>query len=352
MSQSDRFGVRDLNAPWYLGVPTFGRAPLVRPDAVPDGAVAIAGAPIDEYATSSARSGMRWGPRRIREASLRQTVYLGTQTDHGLVNLQTGRVTGWPEKMPLVDTGDAPVVHHDAAGQIAALSDHVAAASRTSRVTATLGGDHFVAYPAVDGWVRGWRERKQDLRAGFLLVDSHTDFVDERLLGGRYGHGTCVRRIAEIPEIQRLAFFGINGTSEPEQLRIMKERGFQLFTASYVRRVGPREAMRKVLSYVAEDVDVLYVSLDIDVVNNAHAPATGSFVFEGLSGIEFLEALRELSQCEVVTGVDICEVDPEIDPSWRTELLAAHALFTVFGHHLYEQLEPIPEEELEGVVFK
>jgi arginase family enzyme len=349
MAEMDRHGVRDLNAPWYAGSPSFARAPIVDPGAVPQGDVAVIGLPIDEYATSSQRSGMRWGPRRIREASLRWVRYYGTETDAGILDIRGGRVTNWPERMPIVDAGDAPVIHHDVHGQIEAARDYIGSASRTSSVTVTLGGDHFVAYPAADGVISAWRERQPNLRVGFLHIDSHTDFVDDRLGQGKYNHGTCVRRIAEIPEVRRIAWFGLNGTSEPNQFQLMKERGFRAFTSFYTHRVGPEKSMSDALDYVLDGVDILYVSIDIDVVNNAHAPATGSSVFEGLSGHEFMDAMRTLATADALAGIDMCEVDPDIDGSWRTELLASSALLTVLGRRLYREVDVIPRDELREV---
>ena len=348
-AQQDRFGVRDLNAPWYAGVPTFARARSVRPEDVPTGEVAIVGVPIDEFATSSQRSGMRWGPRRIREASLRQARYLATTTDIGLLDIRSGRVTGWPDHMPMVDTGDAPVIHHDVQGQLDAISAHVRSASLTSSVTVTLGGDHVVAFPAARGVVEAWRDRQAGLKVGFLHLDSHTDFTDERRGQGRYHHGTCVRRVSEMPEVKRIAWFGLNSTSEPNQHSLMRERGYKAYTAFHAHRVGAAASMREALDYVTDGVDVLYVSIDIDVVNNAHAPATGSSVFQGLSGDEYLDAISELARASSLVGIDLCEVDPEIDGSWRTELLAASSLLSLLGPRIYRQEAAIPADELRAV---
>lgn len=292
---------------------------------------------------------MRWAPRRIREASLRWVRYYGGTAEPGLLDIRSGRVTAWPERMPIVDAGDAPVVHHDVQGQISAAKKYIASASRTSSVTVTLGGDHFAAYPAAAGVIDAWRERKPGLRVGFLHIDSHTDFVDDRLGQGKFNHGTYLRRVAEIPEVQRIAWFGLNGTSEPGQYQVMKERGFRAFTSYYTHRVGPKQSMSEALDYVLDGVDILYVSVDIDVVNNAHAPGTGSWVFEGLSGHEFLEAMRMLATVDALAGIDMCEVDPEIDGSWRTELLAAGALLTVLGRRLYRQVDVVPENALREV---
>ncbi len=351
MTIADRFGVRDANAPWYAGIPTFGRAPFVRPGEVPDGHVAIVGLPVDEYATSSQRTGMRWGPRRVREASLRWIRTQASVPDDVSLNPWSGAITSWREPMPMVDTGDAVVVHHDPAGQIAAITEHVGAASRTSGLTVSIGGDHFVGYPACLGVVEGWRERQPGLKVGYLQLDAHTDFLDSRLGTGHFHHGTFARRVSEIPEIRTMVWFGISTGSEPSQYEIMRDRGFRVLTADYVHRVGVEQSMRDALEIALDGVDLLYVSIDIDVVHNGDAPATGSYVFEGLSSRQFLQAVRLLSSVDQLVGLDLCEVAPEIDgtTSHRTELLAASALYGVLSPRLLREVDRVPADDLRKV---
>jgi agmatinase len=263
----------------------------------------------------------------------------------------TGEVSGWPIRFPVVDTGDVPIFQTDIPAQIAAAAEHIHAASLTSSVTVTLGGDHFVAYPAFEGVVRAWRERTTNLKVGYLHIDSHSDFFDEITILGRYNHGTCVRRISEIDEVQRIAWFGLNGASivEPGQFDVMRSRHFRACTAYYAHEVGIPAALSNVLDYVTDGVDILYTSIDIDVVNGAYAPATHSPVFEGLSAQELLEALRILTRVDCLVGVDLCEVAPPIETSQRTERLGALAIMTVLGHRLTEVYTTIDRAELSRV---
>jgi formiminoglutamase len=129
----------------------------------------------------------------------------------------------------------------------------------------------------------------------------------------------------------------------------MKERGFQAFTAFFTHRVGPAQSVQRALDYVTDGVDILYISIDIDVVNNGDAPATGSAVYEGLTGDEYLACIRELALAPQIAGVDMCEVDPEIDGSWRTELLASTSLLSLLGHRLFREVEVVPQDQLRAV---
>jgi agmatinase len=347
----DRYGIRDLAAPWYAGSASFLRAPWTAPTAVPDGYIAIAGMPVDQYATTAGHTGMRHGPRKIREASLFLAGYHGIQSDVGISDFQTGIVRAWPERLPVVDTGDVPVLPNDTPAQVAGAVDHLAAATRTSGLTVTLGGDHFVAYPATLGAITGLRERRAGIRLGYLHVDSHTDFVDFHHQSGRFHHGSAARRVAEVPELTRMAWFGVNAMTQPNQVAVMYERGFRVATAAYVETVGPGEAMTKVLDYLLDGTDALYVSVDIDVVNSSDAPATSAPGFRGISARALIEALGVLAAADGLVGMDLCEVNPEFDLSGRTEQLAVDAILAVIGDRIFDRVGELPAEQLAAILF-
>jgi agmatinase len=349
VAEQDRFGVRDLGAPWYAGSPSFMRSRWVEPSEVPDGYVAVVGMPIDAW--NLARGGTRWGPRAMREASLYPSMMWGIQPDTGYISSRTGQLTTWPSELRLVDTGDVVIRPADEAAQTEGAMQHIAAASLTSQLTLTLGGDHYVSYPAFAGVMQSWRERKSGIKAGYLHIDSHADFFDQTAMLGRYNHSTCARRVSEIPEVTRMAWFGINGETslEPNQFQVMRDRGFQVCTSYYSHNVGMRESMEQLVDYLTDGVNLLYVSVDIDVVTGAHAPSTHTPTFESLSAIEFLDALRVLSSVDNLVGADMCEVAPTIDPSQRTERLALAGLLAMVGHRILDVGEQYPDDELRRV---
>jgi agmatinase len=219
-------------------------------------------------------------------------------------------------------------------------------------LTLILGGDHYVTYPAFEGVIQAWRERQENVRIGHLHVDSHTDFFDDLHMLGRYNHGTCARRISEIPEVKRMAWFGLNGASilEPKQLDLMHEKQYQCYTTSYIERVGVEQAMKETLEYLMDGIDLLYVTLDIDVLNGSVAPATHSPVFEGLSGHQFLQVARALAKIENIVGLDVCEVAPPIAPTGPTERLAALAVMTVMGGRISKVIGKADEKKWDAVV--
>lgn len=328
------------------------RAPWVDPDAVPAGYVAIVGAPIDTYATTVGQTGMRFGPRRIREASLFEAGYYGIQSDIGLTNFETGRILGWPETLKLVDTGDVAIIPNDTPKQVEVAAAHIADVTRTSGLTVTLGGDHFVAYPASLGAVRGLRERIPDLRLAYLHIDSHTDFVDFHHQSGSYHHGSAARRISEIGEISKMGWFGVNATTQLGQVETMYRNDYRVATAKYILDTGPARSMERLLDYLLEGANALYVSIDIDVVNASDAPATSAAIFRGLPGLAFLEALKVVAGVDMLAAVDLCEVNPEVDDSGRTEMLAAEALSTFIEPRVLEHVGDVPPEIFERILLK
>jgi agmatinase len=334
--EMNRYGVRDLAAPWYAGSPSFMRSPWVEPDDVPDGAVAVAGLPFDAYATSIGRTGMRRGPRQVREATNLLCQYYGIQSDDALIRVLDGSSVRWPERSPIVDTGDVAIVPNDPDLQVATAARHVRAASLRSSLTVTLGGDHFACYPAALGVVQAWRERREGVRFGYVQIDSHTDFVDRHEWNGHLHHGSGARRASEIPEIRTMAWFGLNAVTQPNQLATMHARGFRAFTSRYAHKVGVTAAFEQLLDYVSDGVDVLFVTVDIDVVNSSHAPGTGAPTFEGLEAAELLAVMDRLARVDNLAGLDLCEVHPEIDPTSRTAILAASGLMAALEPRVLE----------------
>jgi arginase family enzyme len=343
---------RGADLPWYAGNASFLRAPWVDPASVPEGDVAIVGMPLDEYATSMGQIGMRFGPRGIREASLSTPRYYGIQTDVGLSEFDSGIVTAWPSRLPLVDTGDIPIIPEDAKAQFHAAVEHVKAAASTSGITVTLGGDHFVAYPAAKGVIEATHGRTPGASIAYLHIDSHTDFVDVHRNTGRFNHGTAARRVSELPGLAKMAWFGVNGNTQPNQVQVMYERDFRIATTRHIDTVGPTQAMEQVLDYLLDGTDVLYCSVDIDVVNGADAPGTSAPIVTGISGAALLAAMSLLAEVSALRGLDVCEVNPLVDGSRRTEALAAQVILTVVGPRLFPKIGELPREHLDRILLR
>jgi agmatinase len=336
----------------FVGPITFFRSPLVRPDEVPDGSVAVLGVPIDSWVLS--HNGQRYGPRAAREASLYLAGYYGLQPEPvGYVNALTGDVWTIPSEPRLFDVGDVRIYQADVERQIAAIVDPVATITERGAMPVLLGGDHFIPYPGFLGFVRGLRARKPDARVGFLTIDGHFDLWDEFKDLGRLNHGTFARRIAEHEAVGNMVWWGLNGINilQPDQLDLCLERGFTGYTVRSIRDRGLQETLSEAIAYACDGVDALYVTFDIDATDGAYAPGTNSMVFGGLTSGEVLDALAIVGGCEKLGAFDVAEILPRFDSgAGRTARLAAHAVLSVVGDRVLDVTPRYDKAAMESVL--
>jgi agmatinase len=299
---SPAYGPPDAaESPRYTGVRTFARCPQVMGTEGVD--VAVVGIPFDT--ATSRRPGARFGPEAIRSASI------GLRPYHPPLDVD---VFG---TLSVVDHGDLDVTPGNAertAGQIAAGLEPLA---RAGVVPLVLGGDHSIvlgelrAHAAVHGPV------------ALVLLDAHADTWDH-YYGERYFHGTPFRRALEegllLPERSLLA--GMRGPLySRSDLAEARSLGFEIVPDGELRAMAPAEYGRRVRARVGDAP--AYLSFDIDVMDPAFAPGTGTPEVAGLDSREALGLIRGLAGMRF-TGFDVVEVSPPYDgPGETTALLAA-----------------------------
>lgn len=336
---------------WYAGPSTFYRAPSIRPDEVPEGAVAVLGVPLDSWTLG--RNGQRYAPRAIREASLYLAGYYGLQPQPvGYVNVVTGDVYTVPEEPRIFDVGDVELYQGDVDKQIEAVADPVAAIVRNGGFPVVLGGDHFTPYPSCLGFIRALQERKPGAKVGFVNLDGHFDLWDEFKGMGRWNHGTFARRLSEHEAVGKMVWWGLNGTNiaEPDQIALCRDKGYAGYTTRSIRRRGVEETFREALEIASEGADALYVTFDIDATDGAYAPGTHSIVVDGLSAGEVLEALSILPECDNLGAFDVSEMLPQYDVGGgRTARYAAHAILAVVGPRILDSRRAFDTDVLESV---
>jgi agmatinase len=299
---SPAYGPPDAaESPRYTGVRTFARCPQVM--GTEDVDVAVVGVPFDT--ATSRRPGARFGPEAIRSASI------GLRPYHPPLDVD---VFG---TLSVVDHGDLDITPGNAertAGQIAAGLEPLA---RAGVVPLVLGGDHSIvlgelrAHAAVHGPV------------ALVLLDAHADTWDH-YYGERYFHGTPFRRALEegllLPERSLLA--GMRGSLySRSDLAEARSLGFEIVPDGELRAMAPAEYGRRVRARVGDAP--AYLSFDIDVMDPAFAPGTGTPEVAGLDSREALGLIRGLAGMRF-TGFDVVEVSPPYDgPGETTALLAA-----------------------------
>jgi len=294
--------------PRYAGPATFARLPRI--DQVDRADVAVLGVPFD--AGVSYRPGARFGPNHIREASR-------------LLRPYNPALDVSPfELLQVADAGDVtvnPFDIHEAIDTIQA-----AALDLTSSGTrlVTIGGDHTIALPLL----RAAAERHGPV--ALLHFDAHLDTWDT-YFGAEYTHGTPFRRAFEegIIDTEALSHVGTRGPLYGKKdLEEDRRFGFGIVTSSDVMRQGVDEVVDKLRSRIGNRP--LYVSIDVDVMDPAHAPGTGTPEPGGLTSRELLEIVRGLRGLNLI-GADVVEVSPPYDHAELTGLAASHLTYDLIS---------------------
>lgn len=323
--------------PAHEGISTFFRGPYRDVNDINQGDVVVVGAPFDGSITLG-RQGARFGPRAIREASCYWASMLCSVPNRTMVDLGTGQATRVPEKLPLVDIGDADCYPMDVQATIGSVSRAVSAVVERTAFPVTLGGDHLMALPGFLGVAQGLASHQADARIAYLHVDAHTDLWDEQVFAGRYCHSTSARRISEHESVDlgRMAWLGLDGSFVTQDVyQFIRRNKFRLVSSRELSGQGWASRVDEVLDHVSE-ADFVYVSFDIDVVDGSHSAGTTATVFEGIAPDRFLGIAERVGRLPNLAGVDCCEVAPNLDPLGRTSRLAALALITLLGQRLFE----------------
>jgi agmatinase/guanidinopropionase len=285
----------------YAGIPTFMRQPASRDlDGVD---VAVVGIPYDGGATGF-RSGARMGPRKIREASL---IMWGYNPNFKVAPLDV---------LNIVDYGDVAVDPVSIEATMQAITTEVGAILERGPSVVVLGGDHSVSLPLL----RAHAEKFGPL--ALVHFDSHRDTEP-----GAFHHGTPFRHAVEegLIDPHALVQVGIRGPlSSVEHEEISKRLGARVLTidACFVMGVP---AVVQTIHQVVRDRRV-YVSLDIDAVDPAYAPGTGTPEVGGFTSYQMVQLVRGLQGLNVV-GFDLVEVSPPYDAGEITSILAANLVF-------------------------
>ncbi|MEM8750709.1 MAG: agmatinase [Pseudomonadota bacterium] len=302
----------------FVGISSFGKRPICTDWDRIDADVAILGAPFD-FGTQF-RSGARFGPRAIREASTLFSFGHAGAYDH------EDDATYLPGSVRIVDMGDADIVHTDTVKSHANIEYGVRKVLAAGALPVVLGGDHSVNIPAINAF---------DDQEPFHLVqlDAHLDFVDERH-GVRFGHGNPMRRASEKPYVTGLSQFGIRNVSSTakEGYDAARAVGSDIRSVRHFREAGAAAMAQRVPAGAR-----VYVTIDIDGFDPSIAPGTGTPSHGGFLYYEVLEFLQALARQNTIVGIDLVEVAPDYDPSESTQILAAQILLNFLGFIFHER---------------
>jgi agmatinase len=311
----------DATLPGWAGIATlFGAESAGIDDVRAD--VAVAGVPYD--ATASSRPGAAEGPLAIRAASRIMAWQLQSWGARRMYDMRTGATFEY-RRPSICDIGDLPVYPTDPLRTFDTLASYASALAARSRKIVFLGGDHSIAFPLFVGVSGAHRSDVADF--GYIQVDNHFDFGNHSPVHGHLYHGSNARRISELPGVDpaRIAFVGVAHPTRLEQYDALLADGYHVVTAAQIRRDGATDALAAVLA-LFRDCRAVYLSLDIDVLDAAYAPGTGSVTIGGLDPGALLDVVLALAALPI-GAIDLVEVAPRYDPTGRTAQLAATILF-------------------------
>lgn len=293
-----------------------------------EGDIAVAGIPFDT--TCGSRQGARFGPRGIREGSL-HFVYQMDALNKGektMINAVTGEEVRFPFRDILRDTGDLTVYPADVEHTSECIRAGVEEMVSRGAFPVLLGGDHYVTFPAVEGFERAWKKKKSDPRLGYIHIDSHLDLSDDTEVWGKHYHGSTARRVSELDSFspENMVWIGASGGFvSRDRWDFLKSSGAVQFSVDDMNGLGIREVVNRAVSRASEGCDSVYVTIDIDVVDHAFAPGTGSYVYGGITSFQFLQ-LMDCLRSVPAGALDLVEVAPPLDPTGTTSRLAATGL--------------------------
>jgi agmatinase len=292
--------------PDYAGLLTFGAVPYTQdPAELEDVDVAIVGAPIDDLVSD--RPGARFGPRAIRAASCPPGPHLEAKVD-AMAELR------------IVDFGDAPVLPADAARSLEAIERTVGEVVAAGAIPIVLGGDHSIAEPDI----RACAQQHGPL--GLVHFDTHTDTGTE-VFGVEVSHGTPMYRLVEQGHVDpsRYVQIGLRGYwPGPKEFGWQAERGITSFFMHDVRELGIAAVVERALQDVG--VGPAFLTVDVDVLDPAFAPGTGTPEPGGMASGDLLLACRTVAERLDLVGAEVVEVIPTAPGSADITALVAERI--------------------------
>ncbi|GLI82817.1 agmatinase [Rossellomorea marisflavi] len=253
-----------------------------------ESSVVLYGMPMDW--TVSYRPGSRFGPTRIREVSIGLEEY-SAYLDREL------------EEVKYYDAGDIPLPFGNAQRSLDLIEDYIDGLLADGKTPFGMGGEHLVSWPVM----KAVAKKHPDL--AIIHMDAHTDLREE-YEGEPLSHSTPIRKIAEHIGPENVYSFGIRSGMR-EEFQWAKENGM------HISKFEVLEPLKEILPTLAGRP--VYITIDIDVLDPAHAPGTGTVDAGGITSKELLASIHEIARSEVnVVGADLVEVAPIYDPSEQT----------------------------------
>lgn len=293
-----------MHRPRYVGVPTFFRSPLK--EDLDDVDIGIVGVPFDGGVTS--RPGARHGPREVRSSS----------TMVRMINQATGIAPH--ELCRVADIGDAWVPSpFELTGSHDSIQQAFGRIHERGIMPLAVGGDHSISLPIL-------RAIATDGPVGMIHIDAHCDTGDD-YMGSRFHHGAPFSRAVEegLLDAKRTVQIGIRGSINDRDLwKFSHDSGMRVIYMEEFYRLGVDKVLAEARNIVG--TGPVYISFDIDSLDPAYAPGTGTPEIGGLTTLEAQLLIRGCQGLNLI-GADLVEVSPAFDAADITALAGANLLF-------------------------
>lgn len=310
MSDSFFKPVSGMELPRFAGIPTFMRLPFVGPDhpRASEVQIGLIGLPFDGGVSN--RPGARHGPRALRDAST-------------MIRAQNGATGVRPfDKARIADLGDVGPNPVDGPDTLERFERYFAGLKARGVRPLSAGGDHLCTLPVLRGIAR-------DKPLGLVHFDSHTDLYPAYFGGKSLTHGNPFRNAVEegLLDPKRMIQIGIRGTTyDNVDTDFAKANGIRIVRIEELFARGIADVMDEARAIVG--TDPAYLSYDIDFVDPAVAPGTGTPEWGGPNAHQAIQVVRECAGLTIV-GADLVEVSPPFDPSGNTAWLGASLMFEI-----------------------
>ena len=297
-----------------VGITSFLKLPIIENLSNLNTDVGFLGIPYD--VGNSWRPGTRFGPREIRNYSTRYSGWGGSQ-QKGYWDINQNK--RFLEDISMSDCGDVDVAYYDIERNKKTITQTVKKILKAGTFPVVIGGDHSITYPCICAF--------EDFKSlDIIQIDAHLDWIDE-VDGIRYANGSPMRRSMELDFTNKMVQLGIRCIrSRESDYNFAKSQGSQIFTRQDIRQKGVDEIVEKLSS-----LGNVYVSIDIDGLDPSIAPGTGSPTVDGLLYYEVINLLKGITKKSNVVGFDIVEVNPMVDLSGQTCLLATTLILEFLG---------------------
>lgn len=300
------------------GICTFCRTPHILSLDEISADIAVLGIPFD--GASGNTTGHRFGPRSIRESSMRFDFFNQSSEDRGYWDMEKRR--RFLSHVSMVDCGDIDVVPMDLAYIHSQIDESIKKILKNGAFPVILGGDHSLCYPVV-------RAFNEEGPFGLIHFDAHLDRQGP-IPGVKDGYitsGNPIKGIGELGFIENIVSIGMRGIGTSEKAFLEAEkRGEILIPNHMVQELGIRKTIERIPS-----MEKCYVTIDMDALNSSIVPGVGVVEVEGLVYSQIKGILFGIADKSNVVGFDVMCVNPYYDPTGRTPFFAAQLIVEFLG---------------------